>query len=81
MTKKVYINQPSIFKHDYDEEMRRLGRELAKDPEDPKISIAEALSILQEHLNLQYSAPGTRWRSTLRTAIEALKEKLQREEQ
>ena len=81
MTKKAYINQPSIFKHDYDEEMRRLGRELAKDPKDPKISTAEAISILQEHLDDRHSAPGTRWRSTIKASIEALKGKRQREGQ
>ena len=81
MTGRAYINQPGILKHDYQEEMRRPGRELAKVPEDPKLSTARALGMLQEHLNPEYSAPGTQWRGALRTAIEALKEKLQREKQ
>jgi len=56
-----------------DEEMRQLGRELAKEPPDPIISIDEAIDIFAYHLEAIHTTPGTKWRSALNLGFEALK--------
>ena len=56
-----------------DKEMRRLGRKLAEEPPDPKISLDEAIEILAIHLQPKYTTLGTKWRSALSLSVEALK--------